>query len=123
MFKWFLFSFCALLLSSCDVFVSLPYHAENKTSEPVRVFVPHYQGSSVFGRGVDTILEMQAYGKLFLGTTLPRVTGPVRATKRIYDRTPGLCGLKLIRTDTTLIGCSRKEWKFRRGVSVLRIRR
>lgn len=121
--KYILFLFSALLLSSCDAFVSLPYYIENKTSRSIKVFVPHYQADGAFGRGVDTTLEIGPHNGAFIGSTLPRVTGPVGAMRRIYRGAPGYCGLKLVKPDTTLaVSCTEKEWKFRRGISVLKIK-
>ena len=91
--KPFLFLFIGLTLSSCDVFISLPYAVRNQTSRPVKVFVPHYNSGNAFSAGVDTILEIQAHTTQFLGATLPRITGPVGASRRIYRSEPGLCGL------------------------------
>jgi len=121
--KPILFLFPVLLLSSCDAFVRLPYHVENKTSRPVKIFVPHYQADGAFGRGVDTTLEIGPHNGVFIGSTMPRVTGPIGASKRIYREHPGYCGLKLTTADTTMtLDCTKKEWKFRRGVSVLKIK-
>lgn len=120
--KPLLFLCSAWLLSSCDAFVSLPYSVENKTSGPVKIFVPHYRANGRFSRAVDTTLEIGPHSSAFIGTTLPRVTGPVGAMRRIYRGDPGYCGLKLIKPDTTTVACTKKEWKFKRGVSVLKIR-
>ena len=117
----FLF-FTGFLLMSCDAYVSLPYVAKNKSSRPVKVFVPYYQAGGSFSKGVDTALIIPPHSTVFLGSTMPRVTGPIGALKRVYRGAPGLCGLKMIQADTVEIGCSRKEWKLRRGVSVLKIR-
>lgn len=122
--KLTLFLSSALLFCSCDAFVSLSYSIENKTSRPLKVFVPGYQKSNHgFSKGVDTTLEIAPHSSEWLGTTLPRVTGPIGATRRIYRTAPGFCGLRLISADTTIaLGCTRKEWKFRRGISVMKIR-
>lgn len=115
--------FSILLLSSCDAFVSLPYHIENKTSRPVKVFVPQYQANGSFARGVDTTLEIGPHSEAFIASTMPRVTGPIGAMRRIYREAPGVCGLRFIKPDTAIaLGCTRKEWKFRGGVSVLKIK-
>lgn len=123
--KPFLFLFSILLLSSCDAFVSLSYVVENKTSRPLNVFVPGYHADGHhFSRGVDTVLEVPPHDFRRVGATFPRVTGPIGAGKRIYREQPAYCGLKLIKADTTIIaGCTKRAWKFRRGVSVLKIRR
>ncbi len=121
--KFILFLFSVLLLSSCDAFVRLPYYIENKTSGPLKVFVPHYQADGAFGRSVDTTLEIGPHSGAFIGSTMPRVTGPLGATRRIYRESPGFCGLKLVKQDTTIaLACTKKEWKLRRGISVLKIK-
>jgi hypothetical protein len=114
-----------LFLSSCDSFVSLAYTVENKTSQPVKVFVPNYQTNGYgFSKGTDTIIEIGPHTSHIVGATLPRTSGLIGpALRRIHKEYPGLCGLKLIKPDTTLeVDCTKKEWKLRRGVSVLKIR-
>lgn len=122
--KAILFLCSALLLSSCDSFVNLSYHVENKTSRPVKVFVPDYQANGAFSKGVDTMLEIGPHASRFIEATLPRVSGLIGpAKRRIYREAPGPCGLKLIKADTTImLGCTDKEWKFRGGISVLKIK-
>ncbi len=42
------------------------------------------------------------------------------SAKGFYRNYPGVCGLKRINNDTIIdLGCSRKEWKFRKGNSML----
>jgi hypothetical protein len=121
--KGSLFLCGAFLLSSCDAFVSLPYYVENKSDQPVRIFVPHYQANGAFGRGVDTTLQIGPHSRAFIGSTMPRVTGPVGAMRRIYRESPGVCGVRLVKPDTSIaLACTVKEWKLRRGTSVLKIR-
>lgn len=121
--KLILFLSSGLLLCGCDAFVRLPYYLENKTSKPLNVFVPHYQANGAFGRGVDTTLEIGPHSGAFIGSTMPRVTGPVGAARRIYRESPGFCGLKLVKPDTSIaLACTMKEWKLRRGISVLKIK-
>ncbi len=122
--KAIVFLCSALVLSSCDSFVSLSYYIENKTAKPVKVFVPHYRAGNAFGRGVDTTLEIGPHASRFVEATLPRISGLIGpAKRRIYREAPGPCGLKLIKADTAImLGCTHKEWKLRRGVSVLKIK-
>lgn len=117
--------FIGLLFTGCDAFVSLRYVVDNKTSKSLKVFVPNYPGNeSPFSRQVDTILEIKPHCVEYVGATMPRVTGPMRARKRIYKKHPGLCGLRLITPDSTVsAGCTKKEWRYKRGVSVLKIRK
>ncbi len=111
-----------LLLSSCDAFVRLPYYIQNNTLQPLKVFVPHYQADGAFGRGVGTTLEIAPHSGAFIGSTMPRVTGPLGAARRIYRKSPGFCGLKLVKPDTSAaLGCTTKAWKLRRGISVLKV--
>lgn len=124
--KILLFLCVGLFLSSCDSFVSLAYTVENKTSQPIKVFVPNYQANGYgLSKGADTIIELGPHASQIIGATFPRTSGLIGpALRRIYKEYPGLCGLKLIRPDTTLaVDCTKKEWKLRRGVSVLKIRR
>lgn len=116
--------FIGLLFSGCDAFVSLHYAVDNKTSKPIRVFVPNYPISgNPFGRRVDTILEIKPHSIDYAGTTLPQVTGPLRARRHIYKKQPGLCGLRFMTPDSTIsVGCTEKEWRYRRGLAVLRVR-
>jgi hypothetical protein len=124
--KTLLFLCVGLFLISCDSFVSLAYTVENKTSQPLKVFVPNYQADGYgFSKGVDTVLEIGPHASHMVGATLPRVSGLIGpARRRIYKEYPGVCGLKLIKPDTTVeVDCTREKWKLRRGVSVLKIRR
>lgn len=118
------FLLMALLLSSCDAFVRLRYAVDNRTSKPIKIFVPKYPGNeNPFSRQVDTILEVKPHHVEYVGATMPRVTGPLRARKRIYKKQPGLCGLRFMRPDSTVsLGCTAKEWRYKRGTSVLTIR-
>jgi hypothetical protein len=123
--KTLLFLCVGLCLSSCDSFVSLAYTVENKTSKPLKVFVPNYQANGYgYSKGADTIIEIGPHTSRIVSATFPRTSGLIGpALRRIYKEYPGHCGLKLIRPDTTVeIACTKKQWKLRRGVSVLKIR-
>jgi hypothetical protein len=115
-----------ILLSSCDSYVSLSYVVKNKTSKPVKVFVPNYSGSDGFFRHQkDTILEIPPHDYERVGGTLPRISGLIRpAQKRMYKEQPGMCGLKLVKPDTMIeLACTKKKWKFRQGCATLIIRK
>lgn len=119
--KQLLYLSLGLVLISCDAYVSLPYAVKNPRAQTVNVFVPNYRCSD-FSRGRDTVIGIPAHGSLLVGSSLPSVTGPVGARKRIYRRSPGYCGLVLLQTDSVPLGCSTKEWRLRRGVAVLEIK-
>lgn len=113
--KPLVFAFTWLCLSSCDAFVSLPYAVKNAGTEPVAVRLPAWG----FGLKEDTVIVIAPHQQLWVGQSMPKVTGSVGARKRIYRESPGYCGLMLVRHDTVLLGCSHREWKFRGGTSVL----
>ena len=117
-------SILTLSLSSCDAYISLSYVVKNKTSEPVKVFVPNYsRDHSPFGSRRDTVLVIAPHNYERVGGTMPDIDFPW-ATRRIYRESPALCGLKLIKADTTIeIPCTKKKWKYRHGASGFTIKR
>lgn len=123
-FKVVYITLLALLFGSCDAYISLGYIVKNKTSEPVKVWVPDYSGDhSLYGSPRDTVFVIAPHDYERVGGTMPDIDFPW-ATKRIYKEGPGLCGLKLIKADTTIdIPCTKKKWKYRHGVSRLTIRK
>lgn len=121
--KLILFLSLAFVFSSCDAFVSLSYYVKNKSAGPVTVFVPGYMANGAFGRGVDTTLQIAPHSGVYIGGTMPQITGPIGASRRIYREYPGFCGVKIISPDTNIaVPCTKKVWKFRRGISVLNIK-
>jgi hypothetical protein len=47
-----------------------------------------------------------------------RVLYPSR--RSFYRNNPGVCGIKRVNSDTIVdLGCSKKEWKYRKGQSML----
>lgn len=123
-FKVIYIALLAVSLNSCDAYVRLTYVVSNESSKPINVFVPHYAING-FDRDRDTIFEINPREVIIVGNTLPRISGSFRAgTKKIYRQQPGLCGLKLIKADTTVeVPCTEKKWKYRHGCGMLIIRK
>lgn len=115
----------AIILSSCDAYVGLSYVVKNKTSKPVKIFVPGYPGNDgPYGTQKDTILVIEPHGDKMVGSTMPRVTGPIGATRRVYREQPGWCGVKVVKQDSMVeIPCTKKKWKLRHGCGTLIIRK
>ncbi|MES2133371.1 MAG: hypothetical protein V4506_13570 [Bacteroidota bacterium] len=123
-FKAIYISVLVLSFSSCDAYISLSYVVKNKTSEPVKVWVPNYsRDHSPYGKRSDTVLVIAPHDYERVGGTMPDIGFPW-ATRRIYRESPALCGLKLIKADTTIeIPCTKKKWKYRHGASRFTIRK
>lgn len=106
-----------LILTSCDAWVQMGYVVKNKSANEVKIFVPIYTIDK-FNSIKDTTLTINPNEerRVFVDDKLDFPWG----RKNIYRKNPGVCGIKRLDSDTTIsLGCSKKEWKYKRGVSVL----
>ncbi len=111
------------ILVGCDAMLLMTYTVENRSKNEVKLFVPNFPDSSLslFGKFTDTTLTLQPNDKIVVGFD-SKIDFPW-ATKNIYRNKPGKCGIKKIETDTMIpLGCSKSEWKFKRGSSNLKIK-
>lgn len=108
-------------LTSCDANLFMKYVVINKSPENIQLFIPGFPTDSIprfFGKRKDTTLTLKPNEELIVGLD-QKVDFPW-ATKNIYRKKPGICGIKKIGSDTIMtLNCSKKEWKYRKRRSVL----
>lgn len=113
-----------MLLTGCDAVNHLQYAIENKTDHTIRVHIPNYPidpERQEFSTKVDTTIEIKPKESLWIGTSPMDIDFPW-ATKRIYEETPGICGLKSIEKDTVFeLDCTKSSWKYKKRWSTLKI--
>lgn len=118
-------TFTALTLISCDSVNHLHYAVENKTNEKIRIHAPSYpidQNRGEFSAKVDTIIEISPNETLWVGTSAMDIDFPW-ATKNIYRKSPGICGLELVENDTLFkLDCTDSSWKYNKRWSTLKIK-
>lgn len=113
-------------LTSCDAVNHLFYDIKNKTNTTVDLFIPYF--ISDFSRGessdrVDTVIRIAPNQRLAISMSMMDIGFPW-STKEIYKESPGVCGLEILQPDTIIpIDCTKKEWKYWRGTSTLKIKR
>lgn len=123
--SYMLFLVLVNLLMSCDAMVHLSYSVENKTSEPIQVFIPNYSEDhfSLYTLDArrDTTMVLQPKEKMVIGGA-SKIDFPWGA-KNIYREYPGICGVKMVKQDTMIeLGCSKSEWKYHRQNTNLKIK-
>lgn len=114
-----------ILLSSCDAWLNMTYTVENKTKTDVNVFIPNFptEGSfcGLYSNITDTILTLKPKQVVTVGC-ISDLDFPF-ATRNMYRSNPGKCGIKIVESDTMKnLGCSKKEWKYFRRNSNLKIK-
>lgn len=113
-----------MLLTGCDAVNHLQYAIKNKTNHTIKIHIPDYpidHQLQEFSARVDTILEIRPKESLWIGTSPMDIDFPW-ATKRIYEQTPGICGLESIENDTIIeLDCTKRHWKYRKRWSTLEI--
>lgn len=103
------------MLISCDRWIVMGYAVKNNTGHEVTLFVPNYSDYSS-GRQKDTTLTIQASETLIMSGI--RIMHPSK--RGFYRNNPGVCGIKRLENDTSIeLGCSKKEWKYRKGRSLM----
>jgi hypothetical protein len=118
----------AIFVTSCDAMLLMSYSIENKSKNEVRLFVPNAIGSSkgYFGHlseAKDTIVLLKKDESMVISYAM-KIDFPW-ARKTIYKDQPGICGIKKSTSADSLFeyGCSKKEWKYKHGNSVLIIKK
>ena len=115
----------SMVLISCDAVNHLQYFVQNKTNNKIRIHIPYYpidHNHGEFSAKVDTIIEIEPNESFWVGTSSMAIDFPW-ATKRIYKKFPGLCGLELIRNDTLFkLDCTELSWKYKKRKSTLKIK-
>lgn len=115
----------SVILISCDAVNHLQYSVQNKTDKSIRLHVPSYpidSSQGEFGAKVDTIIEVQPNESIWVGTSPVDIDFPW-ATKNIYKKAPGICGLELVQNDTLIkLGCTKSNWKYKKRWSTLKLK-
>ncbi len=113
----------AFTLVSCDAMLHMTYAVKNKSLNEVKLFVPNFPVDSLphmFGQRKDTIFTLKPNEEIIVGIE-SKIDFPW-GRKNIYRNRPGICGIKRISKDTiTTLGCSEKEWKYKKGQSWLKL--
>ncbi len=113
-----------IVLSSCDAMLHMSYSVENKTNQNITLYVPDFPADSsmsIYGKSKDTVLTLKPDQSVIVG--FGTKTDFPWATKNIYRKDPGKCGIERIDSDSTIrYGCSEAEWKYKRRNSSLLIK-
>jgi len=114
----------SLILTSCDAYLQMSYIIKNTSSNDIKLFVPNYPVDSLpraFGHQKDTTLILKPNEAIIVGFGID-IDFPW-ATKNIYRDKPGICGIKMhIKDSIIVLGCTEKEWKYRKGRSRLELK-
>lgn len=117
--------FTVLILTSCDAVIQLHYAVKNKSNKSIKIHVPQYpigKKRNMFSPTVDTVLEIQPNQTVWIRSSMTDIDFPW-ATKNIYKKHPGVCGLELIKEDTVIsLGCTSASWKYRKRWSTLKVK-
>ena len=121
----FIFASCIIiLLSSCDALLIMSYSVKNRSKKEIMVFVPNFPVDGIYGHfkeRKDTFITLLPNQEIIVGLNT-NIDFPW-ATKNIYRSQPGICGIKVMKSELIeRIGCTKKEWKYRKGVSTLKIK-
>lgn len=118
--SWYLIV-AILFLTGCDAMVHMVYVVKNQSKNEMTLFVPNYPVDNlltVYGKRKDTTLILKPKESIVVGIN-SKIDFPW-GRKNIYRFDPGMCGLKKINHDISLdLGCSKKEWKYRNGMSIM----
>ena len=115
----------AVALIACDAVNHLQYSLENKTDENIRIHIQNYpidRNQGIFSAKVDTIIMISPKESIWVGTSPMDINFPW-ATKTIYKKSPGICGLERIEKDTILkLDCTKSSWKYKKRWSTLELK-
>lgn len=122
-------AFCILLISllSCDAVNRMGYLVRNSTDKPIYIRVPNYSrdmGGYAASKLeiVDTVIQIMPKESVLVNLSPMDIDFPW-ATKNIYRKTPGVCGLEQVEKDSIIpLGCSEEDWKYKRRTSILKIK-
>ena len=113
-----------VLCTSCDAMLTMIYSVKNKTKNEIQLIVPNLpinNNNLYFGEKKDSFLILLPNQEIIVGSNF-KIDFPW-ARKNIYRKHPGICGIQRIdQQNIVKLGCSKKEWKYWKGVSTLRIK-
>lgn len=114
-----------LILVGCDAVNIMSYSVKNKTDKTISIQIPStIKGgySQSFNHQKDTVIQLKPDETAWIGRSEMDIDFPW-ATKKIYKKTPGVCGLSLLFANRMLpLSCEKSDWKYRRGTSTLLIK-
>lgn len=120
--KTFIFSFLILSMIqilSCDAYLRMDYVVKNQTNQNIKILVPRSFENNV---QKDTLILLKNNENALIGRKT-EIGFPYTTKTRIYNQSPGYCGIKLIaEKDTIKIGCSKKEWQYNKRKSIFLIK-
>ena len=113
---------CAVTLTSCDTWIVMLYSVENTSEDEAKILVPYYRSRysvdslRVVDETIDSTLIIKPDETVLLSGV--RLLYPSR--RGYYRGQPGVRGVRRAYGDTLIeIKKKKKEWKFRKGGSVL----
>ena len=84
--------------------------------------MPSFQSKGRYGDTVDTVITLDPNQMINIAVSEPDIGFPWE-TRKIYEKQPGICGLKLLKGDTTIdLSCSKENWSYNNRKSVLELR-
>lgn len=114
-----------MTLIACDAVNHIQYIVKNQTDQTIRLHIPHFPvdpNQGMLSQQVDTIIEVKPNEFLWVGTSPMDIDFPW-AAKKIYKKSPGVCGIELIEKDTLInLDCTDSSWKYKRNCSTLKIK-
>ncbi len=123
--NYFLVALTTLTFVSCDAVNRLQYFVKNKTDQTIHVHISAYpiDVGREFSEAVDTLIELKPNASHWVGTSPMDIDFPW-ATKNIYKKTPGICGLELVQNGAIIpLDCTKSSWKYKRRCSTLKIKK
>jgi hypothetical protein len=102
----------------------MSYLVENKSKNNIGLYIPNYPTDGNFDKfstKQDTLIWLLPNDEVIVGRN-SKIDFPW-ATKNIYRNQPGICGIEVMKPELIeRLGCTKKEWKYRQGVSILKIK-
>lgn len=102
----------------------MTYSVENKTNQNITLFIPGFPADSrmsMYGNSRDTVITLKPEQSVIVGFNSK--TDFPWATKNIYKKDPGKCGIERIDSDSTIrFRCTQDEWKYQKRNSSLKIK-
>ena len=123
-YSYILVSLMPVLLTSCDAMLTMSYAVKNKSKNKIGLYIPNYPTDgnfNQFSKRRDTLIWLLPNEEIIVGRN-SKIDFPW-ATKNIYRNQPGICGIEVMKPELIeRIGCTKKEWKYRKGIATLRIK-
>lgn len=109
------------IMTACDAVNRVNYTVINDSKYAVELFIPNFPINQNLMNTRDTVILIPADSVLLVGTSIPAIDFPWN-TKKIYDKQPGKCGMKIIEIEEEKeIPCDHSNWKYRKRSSAFKI--